>query len=103
MQIYLAAVSRAGRRAVSHRWKRIMSLALRQVPGVLYPGGATCNCYESRLKIETHFLSGGLCMLQVLELADWVVPACTAAPLVGELNPANTPFSAYPLYGKRGR
>jgi hypothetical protein len=37
---------------------------------------------------------------QVLELSDWVVPACTTAPLVGELNPSNTPFSPYPLYGK---
>ena len=42
-----------------------------------------------------------MCMYeQVLELADWVVPACTTAPLVGELNPSNTPFSPHPLYGK---
>ena len=34
----------------------------------------------------------------VKQLVQWVTAACTAAPLVGELNTANTPFSPHPLY-----
>jgi hypothetical protein len=85
MQIYLAAVSRAGRRAVRRRRQRIIWHA---------------RHYAFTVVAEVTVYIVPCACRQVMELADWVVPACTTAPLVGELNPANTPFSPHPLYGE---